>query len=620
MPFVTANYYYEPMNFEKNSGKLITFNANYQNSTINVIIPNDFNIVVGNNTGNNSVYFVMVYNGTTNLDKKVFSGEIFVNNTKIDDYYLIMTPDEQVVDNKIELGHGDFNYLDNNSVVGKENYLLFSLIRVWGVGSELLNEDMRNINFTCEYPNILPSTIDSKYKIINTNNNLVVNGFLSRARHTSIFRLFALSQNFDFSNQNYYFVNCSDLTYEFTHTKIIAKIPSINLTSVSLNPFAINVSSGDDELLLFLLNNESYNVRNVEIKLRVNDKDFIERINEVKSGEVIKLVYPANDESIVLTSISFVPQWYFNSRNKRLYYQQNISYFSTTNYFYNLNISNLLNASLITTNIFETQLITSQVNISQQPLYSNLIKLDYDFYYQGALIKTEGKIIRDVGSHNVSMNSDGLHPASLFEDYDVVISAYVQDENNEWVFIGSIPIGKLRVNQLTSNAPRREIYDVIVNNDYNRYDMNDDEVTANILIKNVGDEPDHDTILTYYLLGSDGQKYSETREQFYEVPVGVTLLSRSLPLPPNPQRGTWEFHAEYETAVQPTISVYDSFQMVEKIPLVDKINDRIIKKYTKNKAFLYGFPIILLILIFLLLLVILINGKEKRKEEFAVKY
>ncbi len=87
---------------------------------------------------------------------------------------------------------------------------------------------------------------------------------------------------------------------------------------------------------------------------------------------------------------------------------------------------------------------------------------------------------------------------------------------------------------------------------------------AELTLINKGKEPDRDTWLTYYLIGPDGKKYFETREQIYEIPIGEIKLSKKLKVPKNAEQGTWQFHMEYQTSMQPLIHVWDSFEVIKK--------------------------------------------------------
>lgn len=112
-----------------------------------------------------------------------------------------------------------------------------------------------------------------------------------------------------------------------------------------------------------------------------------------------------------------------------------------------------------------------------------------------------------------------------------------------------------------------------------------EKVTAVILIKNMGDEPDRDAKLTYYLVTPNGTIFGKRIELFNEVPpfyydkekclyAGgtfnktsgqcITILKRSVLLPFGAELGEWRFKITYETEVQPKVEVLDTFMVVKQ--------------------------------------------------------
>jgi len=149
-------------------------------------------------------------------------------------------------------------------------------------------------------------------------------------------------------------------------------------------------------------------------------------------------------------------------------------------------------------------------------------------------------------------------------------------------------------------------YDVIIETLKNEYNVlttaglfniikvNRDEVTARIIIKNTGDIADKDTILYYYLLSPSGKKFGESKEVFYQVPVGRTTLTKTIRLPLNTEFGEWKFFALYQSVDSPDITVYDSF---------------IVSSETK-----YNYWTIIIIIIIILSLLILLYILKRNKD------
>ena len=129
-----------------------------------------------------------------------------------------------------------------------------------------------------------------------------------------------------------------------------------------------------------------------------------------------------------------------------------------------------------------------------------------------------------------------------------------------------------------------DLYDVSVHVEKNKYPP-EAEVIANIKLINLGDRPDKDTVITYYLVDPNGNNFSASKEQFYEIPpsvynkekcesVGGVIesntgrciyqLERTIALPTNTSLGDWSFNVDYYTPKQGDIYVYDSFEVIKK--------------------------------------------------------
>jgi len=161
-------------------------------------------------------------------------------------------------------------------------------------------------------------------------------------------------------------------------------------------------------------------------------------------------------------------------------------------------------------------------------------------------------------------------------------------------------------------------YDVLVDTYEHRY-LQDEVVTSNITIFNTGGLPDEDTILIYYLVSPDGKRYGESKEQILEVPVGKTYFQKEIALPVNTQLGEWRFYVEYNTVVQPQITVYDGFEvvktadeLVEEETIFDKeknvFNNSI--EYIKDKDNLYTVIAGIVILLALILLAVFLSERR----------
>jgi len=139
-----------------------------------------------------------------------------------------------------------------------------------------------------------------------------------------------------------------------------------------------------------------------------------------------------------------------------------------------------------------------------------------------------------------------------------------------------------------------------------------EKVIADILIKNTGDIPDKDVELTYFLISPSGEKFGETKEQFLEIDIGEKLLVRSIPLPSTSELGGWEFHVELRTAIQPLISVFNPFEVLENINIIDKASEALSPIINFGKS---NFKIILIVAgISIVGMFIFFNKKEEEEK------
>ena len=269
------------------------------------------------------------------------------------------------------------------------------------------------------------------------------------------------------------------------------------------------------------------------------------------------------------------------------------------------------NHVLETQSIFETQLMKLNINILDDPIEGTSYKI---FYYvfddEGTLVTEYDTQVIGNGTHDVYVSSDDIEPSQLEQEY--FIWARVESLNGMGLY-QSFPlefIDDITIVQLTSNVQKEApLYDVIVGTYYDRYGEAE-RITADILISNVGDAPDEDSILTYWLEGPNGEIFGETQEQFLEVPIGSTVLTRSLTLPLISDNGQWTFQALYETTAQPSIKVYDGFE-VTGMSIFNKATDRL--PVLAKKHLLLSWLGILIVVISLILLITTLSNRQHKE-------
>ncbi len=608
-----ADYFYTPMNFDSPTNH--SFNISLD-GYVNVTLPQGFTLISGNLSGQDNLSFVIQSPMVNQTTPQLFTGTIYLNGTPSDEFYLLSVSDDKIVDTKVEVGHGDFNYIDYNSYIGTDNTLLFNIIRVWAMGSDIIGEPAMDVRFNCTYPLIIPNTVDSKYETSYTANNITAEGFLGRMEGVSMFRVFVLSQEIAYHEDSFYLVDCDKLYYTFPHTEVIADIQDINLEVRSTDPLSINMVNNTGYITYTILNSEEYDLRDLEFLWTIGTHTSRQKLDSLKSGEFIQYNIATNVSGTVDFNARFIPEWMFNSRSP-LYYEQTTfdNYYAPT-FFDSIDPSLYYgNQSVLTPSIFETQVAGFEIETYQVPPFGLTYQVEYIFFNDNnEVISRVTREITGLGNHIISFVDDDLVSESLTEDFSVYTIVSIKDDDNQWYDFPMGYIGKITINELTSNAPGGAgLYDVIVTTENTRYDT-DSTISATITIVNTGDTPDEDTVLTYWLQDNQGNVYGETREQILEVPVGTTTLTREVSLPLNSKPGEWRFVATYETVVQPIISVHDSFE-VKDLTIQEKVNDSV-KKFFSGNWILTGI-IIFFGLLLLLLLLFLPRKKEKKWDNYS---
>lgn len=139
-------------------------------------------------------------------------------------------------------------------------------------------------------------------------------------------------------------------------------------------------------------------------------------------------------------------------------------------------------------------------------------------------------------------------------------------------------------------------YDVILSVLNPRYEQGA-TITSKLKIFNTGDLPDEDTILVYWLESPSGLRWGETTETFLEVAPGEHFFDKSITLPLNSELGGWSFNARYFTTVQPVITANDGFEVVQKLSIVDKVQNAVESSKVKFGAGAIGLGALVLIII-----------------------
>jgi len=311
------DYFTYRTNFEPGSSKThvqqMTFSGN-----LTIILPPDFtftsstdsyttsgsNYTWQSNTSTTINYTITSPSNCTEGD--IYKSNIYNNNTWIDEFTYVCIDDIKVVDYKVEYGHGCGNYLaQDEPYISNESATLFNLVRVWNIGGYLdPDEDAINATITCYYEDYPVRT----YGRAEISYGEPMNGtfFWDLIYGGYWFRIGVLSQ--DVSGKavgDTYSVNCTHLTYDFSHQRVVANFPNYTLNVRSPEPIIKNTTLSGSKEIVTLTNNEQYPVYDLVLDFIVDG--FVETNHLVKLDPGQSVIYYADPGTN--TTVSFVPSW-----------------------------------------------------------------------------------------------------------------------------------------------------------------------------------------------------------------------------------------------------------------------------------------------------------------------
>lgn len=447
--FCYADYFYTPFNFDSQMNHDFDVSLN---GSIEVILPDDFTLVSGSLTGTNTVSFVMQSPSVTGDDAEVYTGTINLNGSFYETFHLIYTPDSKIVDTKIEIDHGDFNYIDPDSYIGTDRTLLFNLVRVWAIGSDIIGEPARDITFNCSFPKIVPNSVDSKYDTEYLTDSIRAEGELLRAEGISLFRIFVLSQEVEQVAGTNYEVDCDELRYSFPHTEVIADIPDINLSVRNTEPLQIAMFNNSEYVTYSFLNNELYDLRNLEFLFEVGTDTIRKELDSLDAGESYTFNIPTNESGSIDVKARFVPEWMFNSRSPIYYEQESFDIYYTPSFL----------DGLITTEYYDNQVINNpsiltgqkmsfSIDLLQEPPFSDEFVVTHRFYDEnGVFVFSNIDILSGLGTKTIEYYSNSIPVNGKNNEFEVKSIVSIYDEDGNLYDFDTESIGIQKISALAS--------------------------------------------------------------------------------------------------------------------------------------------------------------------------
>ncbi len=252
----------------------------------------------------------------------LYKSQLYESGNKVDEFVYVCIDDSKIVDYKVEYGHGCGNYLaEDEPYISNEPAALFNLVRVWNIGSYLdPDEDALNAEISCfyeDYPVRTYGRVEVGYPPNGVNGtflwDIIYGGYW--------FRIGVLSQEVSGKSiGSTYSVNCTELTYNFSHQRVVASFPNYSLEARSVSPLTKNTTTIGGKDRVVITNNEKYPVYSLTLNFVADgyiESNFVGILGPGESA--IFFADPGTN-----TTATFIPSWQRNCFSP-VYYMQTLS-------------------------------------------------------------------------------------------------------------------------------------------------------------------------------------------------------------------------------------------------------------------------------------------------------
>ena len=320
-------YYYVDIanvdpDIQRNLTHTITFSGR-----LNITIPSGFNltsytgspIISGNNvfwnyTSLTTINYVLS-SPLNCTEGKTYDSYIYINNSYVDKFRYLCIRDSSIVSLKFENGHGESAWIDEPYFTYP--FTVYTIIRVFE-HQNYFNDIGKNARINCTVPNDL--FVSGKFTSTCYNDTCNISKTWEEL-DTQLFRVFVFAQKTNYSIGSKYWVNCSYVTWNFTHEGIKAYLGNHYLESRKKEPFTILSSYSNEKVTFIITNTEKYTVYDAFLTFKINDKIKTRKIVEIKPSETNKFTFYVKGNGIVYLNIDFIPSWEYNSLSP-VHYQQ----------------------------------------------------------------------------------------------------------------------------------------------------------------------------------------------------------------------------------------------------------------------------------------------------------
>jgi hypothetical protein len=303
------------------------------NGSLNVSIPNDFNITSYSGAPNvtndsiewysastASVWFVTQLVGNC-TEGQMWDESILLDGTLVDKFRMLCIGDDKIVSLKFENGHGDSAWLDEPYFTYP--FTVYTLIRVFEHSNYFSNEVGKNAQIICSVPKDL--FVSGKFSSACDNNYCNITKSWEEL-DTTLFRVLVFAQQTNYSIGSVYSVNCSSVAFNFTHEGIKASLGNHYLESRTTLPLEFSVDRiGSYTLRVGVKNIEKYTVHDLFLTFNLSEITSTQELKRLAAGEKQVFEFTDYNDGMLHIGADFLPSWEAESLSP-IHYQQAFSY------------------------------------------------------------------------------------------------------------------------------------------------------------------------------------------------------------------------------------------------------------------------------------------------------
>lgn len=327
-------YFSDRANFleSRQHTQIVTFT----DGTLNVTIPTGFNLtsysagalVLGSHVswaspGASSTVTYTMSSPSSCTELSTYSSDLYLDGSLSGSFGFICMNDNKISDFLFENGHGNANYFYSTSEGGygylpNSKTVIFDLLRVFNINQYFNSvSPATGVSTSCRVQNNRIVTT-GRISSMNCSGSYCDLNFFFDEVDSYWWRIGVVSQEITLGVGDKYWINCTDLKYNLTHSQVIARMGDYSLEGRNGNPFNITVlqyTYPNNTITYLVQNIEKYPVSDIELNWKLNDKSVPRSLVSLSPNETSKYVLYLSGNGNLTLDITYTPSWETNSRN-----------------------------------------------------------------------------------------------------------------------------------------------------------------------------------------------------------------------------------------------------------------------------------------------------------------